>query len=157
LSRLQFYDGHIAIQDLETMALDADLVVLSACNTGSGVLKSGEGVIHLGKGFVSAGVGSLVNTLWAINDCATEKIITGFYSHLKEQNISKALQKAKIDYIDGADKLTAHPYYWSALIFSGNKEVFVSSGISKLWLALAFSVLFLLIMYLFKKNTNWKL
>lgn len=154
LSRLEFYDGHVAIQDLENMQLDADLVVLSACNTGTGVLQSGEGVMHLGKGFISAGVPSLVNTLWSINDCATEKVVTQFYGQIEESNLSQALQKAKIKYLEGADKLTAHPYYWSGLIFSGNKEVFMQSRSSNLYIIFGLVSLLILGLLLFRKHRS---
>jgi len=133
LNRLMFHDDYLDIQDLETMNLDAKLAVLSACNTGSGALRSGEGVINLGKGFRSAGVPSFVTSLWSINDCATASIVDHFYSQLNNENLSSALRLAKLDYLSSADKLTAHPYYWSGLVFSGNKDVFTKASSNIPW------------------------
>jgi len=99
-------------------------------------------------------VPSLVNTLWSINDCATEKVVTQFYGQIEESNLSQALQKAKIKYLEGADKLTAHPYYWSGLIFSGNKEVFMQSRSSNLYIIFGLVSLLILGLLLFRKHRS---
>jgi len=122
-NKLIFYDDYLSIQDLESMRLNADLAVLSACNTGSGQMKAGEGVIHLGKAFRAAGVSSLITSLWSINDCATADIVGNFYGHLGKENISTALRTAKLDYLKDSNKLLAHPHFWAGLTFSGNAEV----------------------------------
>ena len=122
-NKLIFYDDYLSIQDLESMRLNADLAVLSACNTGSGQMKAGEGVIHLGKAFRAAGVSSLITSLWSINDCATADIVGNFYGHLGKENISTALRRAKLDYLKDSNKLLAHPHFWAGLTFSGNAEV----------------------------------
>ncbi len=126
-NKLIFYDDYLSIQDLENMQLNADLAVLSACNTGSGKMKAGEGVIHLGKAFRSAGVSSLVTSLWSINDCATADIVGNFYSQLDKSNISSALRTAKLDYLENSNKLMAHPHFWAGLTFSGNADAITTS------------------------------
>ena len=114
-------------------------------------------MVNLGKGFRSAGVPSFVTSLWSINDCATASIVDQFYSRLENENISNALRLAKLDYLSKADKLTAHPYYWSGLIFSGNKNVFsAGSGFTK-WqfmLVVGIGVVLLLLLKLGKIKNN---
>jgi len=123
-NKLHFADDYLAVQDISQLQLNASLVVLSACKTGLGNLKSGEGVINLGREFRKAGVPSIVHSLWSLDDCVTSEIITMFYEKLTSSDISGALRQAKTDYIDSANKLKAHPYYWAGLVFSGNTAAF---------------------------------
>jgi len=102
--------------------LSADLVVLSACDTGNGALQSGEGVMSLARSLSYAGCASSMVSLWSIDDCATSKITQTYYEHLaKNKSKDFALGKAKLEYINNTtDKLQAHPYYWAGLIQTGN-------------------------------------
>lgn len=128
-NKLIFSDDYLAIQDLEAMNINSKLAILSACNTGSGAIRSGEGVITLGKGFRNAGIHSLISSLWPLNDCATADVISNFYSGLKKNgDISGALRNAKITYLENSDKRHAHPYYWAGLTFNGNSEALADSS-----------------------------
>ena len=127
-NKLMFYDDYLAIQDLESMKLKAQLAVLSACNTGVGKIRTGEGMINLGNGFRNAGVSSLITSLWSINDCSTSEILSSFYSELPNMSISESLNNAKIEYLNSADKISAHPYYWASLVFSGDTNVFTGKS-----------------------------
>jgi len=120
---IYFADDYLTYYDLNNLELNADLAVLSACNTGSGKLEKGEGVISIAKGFIQAGVPSVVTSLWSVDDCATSDIMTQFYKYLKEgQTKDKALRNAKLMYLQTADKAHAHPFYWGAFVQFGNTD-----------------------------------
>jgi CHAT domain-containing protein len=103
--------------------LNADMVTLSACNTGSGKLQKGEGIMSLARGFIYAGVPSVVMTLWEVQDKSGYEIMRRFYQHLKDGHPKDvALQKAKIEFIKGSNMLKAHPYFWSSYILSGDSS-----------------------------------
>ena len=104
------------LRDLYDMQIPADLVTLSACETGIGPLKRGEGMISLSRAFFYSGAKSLVNTLWAVNDNSSSAIMSGFYKNLSQRMPKdRALRRAKLDFVNKhrEDKLS-HPYYWSS-------------------------------------------
>ncbi|MCF6341392.1 MAG: CHAT domain-containing protein [Bacteroidales bacterium] len=133
LSELIFYedgnspsDGKLFTYEVFGLKLAAELVVLSACNTGTGRLQKGEGIMSLARGFKYAGVPSLILTLWEVQDKATSEIMKQFYLYLKAgKSKDVALQKAKIDFLAGANRLKSHPYYWSSFLISGDTEQIV--------------------------------
>jgi CHAT domain-containing protein len=102
--------------------LDADLVTLSACESGIGDLKRGEGFLSLARGFFYSGAASIASTLWKINDASTTTLMTSFYKNLsKGEAKDVALQNAQIEFLDNnRDNALSHPYYWSAFVISGN-------------------------------------
>ncbi len=103
------------------MNINAKLAVLSACNTGSGTLQKGEGVMSLARGFIMAGCPSIIMTLWALEDKSGLKIMTSFYKlFLKGKSSDYALWQAKLEYLENADKLKSHPYFWSGYVMIGN-------------------------------------
>lgn len=110
------------IKDLYNMVLNANMVTLSACQTGIGKLQKGQGMMSLSKGFFYAGAKSLVNTLWKINDKSTVKLMQYFYEDLsKGKSKKEALRNAKLKYLDTTDDdLLQHPYYWAAFTISGD-------------------------------------
>ena len=115
-------DNLLYLSDLYNMHIPADLVTLSACETGIGALKRGEGMISLSRAFFYSGAKSLVNTLWNVNDNSSTELMAGFYKNLS-QGLPKdeALRSAKLNFINKhrEDRLS-HPYYWSAFVVSGN-------------------------------------
>ncbi|MEM9824896.1 MAG: CHAT domain-containing protein, partial [Bacteroidota bacterium] len=118
------------------LQLNAELTVLSACNTGSGKLIKGEGVMSLARGFIHAGCPSVLMSLWSVDDCATSKIMLQFYQHITDgKSKDHALRLAKIDYLSTADRLHQHPYYWSAFVQVGNTAPLIfKKPFRKLWL-----------------------
>ncbi|MEM7101975.1 MAG: CHAT domain-containing tetratricopeptide repeat protein [Bacteroidota bacterium] len=111
------------VHDLYSMRLNADLVVLSACETGIGKLYRGEGISSLARGFSYAGVPAMVTTLWSVNDAQTSVIISDFYRNLKSgMTKDAALRTSKLDYIRSNDNYLAHPFFWAAAIPIGNME-----------------------------------
>lgn len=108
--------------ELFNQSLLADLVTLSACNTGYGRVQKGEGIASLARAFAFAGCQNLVMTLWPIRDRSTPEIMGYFYDNLFE-GMSKdlALHQAKINYLETANPLFLHPYFWGGLIYVGDK------------------------------------
>jgi len=143
-------DNKLYMSELYNISLNADLVVLSACNTGAGSLKKGEGLINVSKAFTYAGVPSLVTSLWSIPDKETAEIMVSFYTYLKEgKSKNKALQKAKLDYLKNADdEHLKHPYYWAGFVVSGDISPIESS--SKNWMYFVGGGLF--VMLIFRKR-----
>ncbi|WP_299189951.1 CHAT domain-containing protein [uncultured Aquimarina sp.] len=110
------------VKDLYGYSINADLVALSACQTGLGKLQKGEGMLSLARGFSYAGAKSLVTTLWKINDQTTSELMQEFYKNLnKSLSKDQALREAKLTYLKTADdELLKHPYYWSGFMISGD-------------------------------------
>jgi CHAT domain-containing protein len=113
-------DGHLHSYELYNLHLNADLVTLSACNTGFGKIQEGEGIMSLARGFAYAGCPNIVMSLWPASDKATAHLMEMFYQGLAA-GLSKdaALRKAKLQYLNEADALSANPYFWSSFVFMG--------------------------------------
>ncbi len=110
------------VADLYNLQLNADLVTLSACESGIGDLKRGEGFMSLARGFFYSGAASIASTLWKINDASTTKLMDGFYKNLSQGDSKDvALQKAQVEFLNhNRQNGFSHPYYWSAFVISGN-------------------------------------
>ncbi len=109
--------------EISKMELNADLVVLSACQTGYGKFERGNGVASLARSFMYAGVPSLVVSLWQVDDLATANIMEEFYKGLTDgMSKSEALRQAKLTYIEHAPEAMKHPAYWSPFIQIGNSN-----------------------------------
>ena len=101
------------------MNLQADLVVLSACNTGLGRHQKGEGIMSLGRAFAYAGCPNIVMSLWQADDYATSELMKMYYRYLKEGfDKGQSLQKARAEYLATQDQL--HPYFWGSFILIGD-------------------------------------
>jgi CHAT domain-containing protein len=98
------------------MKIDADLVTLSACETGLGKITNGDDIVGLTRGFLYAGSNSIVASLWKVDDLATSHLMTEFYSTLKKTNKREALRRAQLD----TKKKYPHPYYWASFQLTGN-------------------------------------
>ena len=119
-------DGVLFASEIHNLELNADLVVLSACNTGIGKLYPGEGMMSLARAFRSAGCPNLAMTLWQADDQSTAAIVESFYQYLRKGfPKDKALQQAKLDYLSQNDQ--AHPHYWAAMILMGDAEAMYTS------------------------------
>lgn len=108
--------------ELFNQTLLAELVTLSACNTGYGQIQQGEGIASLARAFAFAGCPNLVMTLWQIKDRATPQIMERFYQNLTDEiGKDEALHLAKKDYLQTANPLFLHPYYWAGIIYVGDQ------------------------------------
>jgi len=111
-------DGYLNIREAASLKLNADLVTLSACETGLGRIVDGEGVIGLTQSFIMAGANSVVASLWKISDEGTKQYMTGMYQGIKNgENVSKAVCAAKRNMIKSADRNS--PYYWAPFVYYG--------------------------------------
>jgi CHAT domain-containing protein len=114
-------DNFLYAYEIKQTKLNASMVVLSACETGAGKYQRGEGVLSLGRGFMYAGVPSVVMTLWKLNDQSASEVIGNFYKNLAQgQQKDKALQQAKIKYLETSNNIAAHPALWACFIQLGD-------------------------------------
>ena len=137
-------DGFLEVAELFNLDLQAEMVVLSACETGIGKLYRGEGIVSLAQGFFFAGTQSIITTLWRVNDASTYEIMEHFYEQLKNgQPKDAALRQSKLTYLENSDQLHQHPFYWSGIIPIGNMEALgekQSDSPSLYWLVLLFAI-----------------
>lgn len=101
------------------MNLNADLVVLSSCESGVGPLLAGEGMVGLNRSFLQAGVPNLVFSLWKIDDLATSQRMVKFYQEfLSGKSYAEALRIAKLSLLESPE--TALPAYWASFMMIGS-------------------------------------
>ncbi|MCS7036441.1 MAG: CHAT domain-containing tetratricopeptide repeat protein [Saprospiraceae bacterium] len=120
---IEFYDGPVLLPKAYSLSLQADLVVLSACESGLGNFHDGEGVMSMARAFTYAGSKGLVTSLWVINESATASILARMYRYLrKDEPKNLALHTAKLSYLDDEHipAFQKSPYYWAALVYIGD-------------------------------------
>jgi CHAT domain-containing protein len=134
-------------RELYLMDLSADMVVLSACETGLGELSKGEGVISLSQAFAKAGAQSLITTLWRVSDQASAKLMDSFYEQLhKGATKDAALRTAKLNYLNNASDKAAHPFFWAGYVAQGDMApLYLSSGDFLWWICLFLLGLFVIL------------
>ena len=128
--------NRLYVQDLYKLDLPFDLVVMSACESGTGLFHAGEGQISLGRGFVAAGARSVVSTLWSVNDAKTADFMFNFYRHLKQgTEKDEAIRLVQQQYLATASHDDAHPFYWAAYVPIGDMSSLKigRSGLKKWW------------------------
>ncbi|WP_081909520.1 CHAT domain-containing protein [Aureispira sp. CCB-QB1] len=115
-------DNFLRAYEIAQLDLNADLVVLSACETGYGKFQQGEGVMSLAHSFSYAGASSILMSLWQVNDFSTSQIMKNYYINLAcGVSKEKALRKAKLDYLENQDNQSAlHPAFWAAFVQTGD-------------------------------------
>jgi len=111
-------DGMLTVGELYSMNLEADLVTLSACETGLGKIASGDDVVGLTRGFLYAGSRSIVASLWSVDDKATATLMQAFYANLATMNKREALRQAQVK----ARETFPHPFFWAAFQLTGRAE-----------------------------------
>lgn len=154
---LQLADDRFFLFELYGKAFHPQLIVLSACRTGHGMLSKGEGIISLARGFTTTGTAGIVAGLWDMNDETTALLMGSFYKSLSDgQNPANALHNAKLQWLQGQNGLQFQklPYFWAGMVYSGdNKSVQVKPGAGNFiwWLIAGFAVLAALL-YLIKKK-----
>ena len=107
-------DGFLRANDIYNLKLPAELVVLSACQTGLGKEIKGEGLVGLTRGFMYAGAARVVVSLWSVNDKATAELMTRFYEKMLTSGArpAAALRAAQVEM--WSQKQWQSPYYWAA-------------------------------------------
>lgn len=113
----QYGVSGLYLADLYNLKLNAEMVVLSACETGIGELNRGEGIASLARGFSYAGVKSILTTLWSVNDKATADLMEGFYQGLAEGlPKDQALRIVQLQSI----KEGKSPFFWAGFVPMGD-------------------------------------
>lgn len=119
-------DGWVTAEEIALLNLNGtELVVLSACQTGLGDIKSGEGVQGMRRAFLYAGAQTLVTSLFEVPDTETRELMTRFYGGLKAgQGKLRSLHSAQRRFIDERRKThgAAHPFFWASFVLVGNPE-----------------------------------
>lgn len=109
-------NGMLTADLLYSLELDADLVTLSACETGLGKVANGDDLIGLTRGFLYAGSRSVVASLWKVDDLATAELMARFYRELDRSGKREALRTAQLE----TRKAHSHPYYWASFQLTGS-------------------------------------
>jgi CHAT domain-containing protein len=116
-------DGYLKTYEIYGIPLKAKMVVLSSCNTGTGMLYSGEGILSLARGFIYSGSLSVVMSMWEIEDKSGTDVVKMFYDNLESgYSKSNSLKRARTAFLKNADQLRSHPYYWSSMVVYGNNS-----------------------------------
>jgi CHAT domain-containing protein/tetratricopeptide (TPR) repeat protein len=112
-------DGYLRLYEIYSLNLPAELVVLSACQTGSGKQIKGEGLMALTRGFMYAGAARVVATLWKVDDAATAELMGLFYREMfiNKKRPAAALRDAQISL--SKEKRWSSPYYWAGFVLQG--------------------------------------
>ncbi|MCT7958528.1 CHAT domain-containing tetratricopeptide repeat protein [Laspinema palackyanum] len=112
-------DGFFRLHDIFNLQLNAQVVVLSACQTGLGDSIRGEGLVGLTRGFMYAGTPRLVVSLWNVDDQATAELMSSFYGKLLSQQMTpaQALREAQLEMLASDDRKS--PYFWAAFTLQG--------------------------------------
>ncbi|HTC95029.1 MAG TPA: CHAT domain-containing protein [Terriglobales bacterium] len=112
-------NGFLGLEDIYNLNLPADLVVLSACETGLGKEINGEGLVGLTRGFMYAGASRVMASLWKVDDVATAELMRRFYQGVEQQGMrpAAALHKAQLEMWQ--QKRWRDPYYWAAFELQG--------------------------------------
>jgi len=111
-------DGKLQAEEIFGLDIRADLVVLSACQTGLGDVRSGDDVVGMNRAFIFAGTHSLMSSLWRVSDVSTAILMKQFYrdymTYGKAESLTRAMQHVKNRY--------PHPGYWGAFVLTGDYQ-----------------------------------
>lgn len=114
-------DGFLQMREIYGLQVNAELIVLSACQTGNGLLERFEGALDLARPFFFAGARSVLASLWPVDDEATRTFMSDFYSALTDgASAADALSHTKKKMLNSR---WAHPYYWAGFLLQGDPSV----------------------------------
>jgi len=111
-------NGMLTADIIYSLELNADLVTLSACETGLSKIANGDDLIGLSRGFLYAGARSIVASLWEVDDQSTSLLMETFYRELGKQDKREALRTAQLE----TKQRYPHPYYWAPFQLTGNAK-----------------------------------
>jgi CHAT domain-containing protein len=112
-------DGFLRAHEVFNLRLSADLVVLSACQTGLGKEVRGEGLVGLTRGFMYAGSPRVVVSLWSVSDVATAELMERFYKGMLVGKLRPAAALRSAEVAMWKQKRWAAPFYWAAFTLQG--------------------------------------
>ena len=114
-------DGRLDVQDVFGFELKADLVILSACQSGLGKVEKGDEVIGLNRAFFYAGTRAIVSSLWRVSDIATGIMIKHFYRRYGDSSKADSLRQAQLHVKNDPRRSEyRHPAYWAAFTLVGD-------------------------------------
>jgi CHAT domain-containing protein len=113
-------DGLLQVREITRLHFNAELVTLSACDSGVGKLHGEEGITNVAEAFLASGAKSVVASLWSADDTYTLALMEGFYAHIaRGEDSSTALRQAKLDLLSEHGRQVL-PYYWAAFVLMGD-------------------------------------
>jgi CHAT domain len=115
-------DGYLSASEIAALKLDADWVILSACNTAAGGAQGAEALSGLARAFFYAGARALLVSHWSVDSVATTKLISsavGATARDKTLGRAEALRRAMVAMIDNGEAREAHPTYWAPFVVVG--------------------------------------
>ncbi len=113
-------NGFLRLHDIYNIRVDADLVVLSACQTALGKEIRGEGLVSLTRAFMYAGAPRVVASLWQVSDHATAELMRHFYRGILQQQLPPAAALRAAQRQLAGDPRWAAPYYWAGFVLQGD-------------------------------------
>ncbi len=149
----RLYEQEIYTLDLKS----ARLVILSACETGNGLLVNGEGIISLSRAFSYAGCKSVVTSLWKADEISTSFISKRLHHYLQKGfAIDRALQQSKIDYLETneIEDRYKNPAYWAHLVLIGDYRPVVKPGYNRATFWVVIAVTALIVFFAIKKKNQ---
>jgi len=154
-SQDSLYDNYLHSFELYNMNIEAQLTVLSACNTGDGTLINGEGVMSLARAFTYAGSKSVVMSHWKVDDQSTNQLMQSFYRYLAAgKRKGESLRLAKLDYLSNASPNKQHPFFWGSFVVIGDDSAIKVKSEERLYYYLAAVGLVLLFLYLWYRKRS---
>jgi CHAT domain-containing protein len=113
-------DGFLQARELYSRRLEANLVILSACQSGRGRLETGEGILGLPRVFFYSGASSVITTLWPVGDAKAESFMARYYRRLAAgPSKAGALRDAKIEMIRSG---ATDPHEWAGFVLNGEPD-----------------------------------
>jgi len=106
----------LTARELYSLKFNADLITLSACDTGLGKISNGDDVLGLVRGFIFSGAKNIISTLWPIDDEFTKKLMVNFYTNVKNgDSLAVALRTSQLKVM----KENSNPLFWAAFELTG--------------------------------------
>ena len=116
LTRTETDDGNFEVNEVFGLEINADIVTLSACQTGLGDIVGGDELVGLNRAFIYAGTQSILSSLWRVSDISTAVLIKHFYRNYGKANKAASLRKAQLL----VKRLYPHPSYWAGFNLTGD-------------------------------------
>ena len=109
--------------DLRSLKLDSEVVILSSCHSASGRIYRGEGVFGMSRTFLSSGAESVISSLWSATESSSSQILVDWAKNIKGgMSKSEALRTAKLNYLENASPYQKHPFFWANYVLIGDLE-----------------------------------
>jgi CHAT domain-containing protein len=137
---------------------NAQMIVLSACNTAKGKLEKGEGVFSIARAFFLAGIPNVIMTQWSVSDKTSADLMERFYLFLSEGfPTDVAMQKAKIDLILKGDPVKKDPYFWSCYVSYGSATFLPLKSYVAISIIAGVLLLFIMVILIYNKKIRSKI